>query len=801
MSALTLLAQAGAAALRQAAPPALALGLATLAGAQSPTDAPPPLPEWRLRPDASPMPTADTADFSWPGLRLRRGSDPIPVPEVVLRRWNPATGITAEQALGLTGVPGRATAMPSGVLFDFRARGGSDDGVIRAVLAGADGRILRSAALVERSDASWVVLADRSAVLIGGRVGGERSLAVERVRQVGTELVAERLPDLPGLPRHSFATVALADGRLMVLGGSPGRFRGCLPCQAESHILDPATRLWQPGPVMLQERAGHTATRLPDGSVLVAGGWTPKEDWSAGPSRSTERWRPGELAFTADVAMVNGSAEHEAVWMPGQVKPLLLVAGGTSTAIQAFTVDGSAWTTVGASARGSRNGTCAIVPFMRSGRGWLWRHNRSEPQYGPGECNPAENHSWVLTPLRLASDAPAVDGSAALEGPGVMLDRSGTAFVPARAHQPALVIGGSAGEDARTQSAAVDAITTSDAAAAYPTLQQARVGAKAVRLANGVLVVGGFGGAHNQRREDAPPLPAEWLPDTASGSPSQWVELAGVPGSADALGTDSEGKGLVLSGGNQVHRIAVAAAPDGRLRAEQMALPPLNRARSHGGNENEPIQIRGLADGRIIVAGGLVQSEMIALLRPDSDQPTALDQHLGIGAFLPSRRHETFDPVQRVWRNSAPSRAAGGHTAILDDGRVVKFAVVSHPPVIDQTGREIKPGAFERVFEISSADGTRWHDLADKLPAAVRRGQRAGNDRPFVVDGELLMATQGAIDIGGAPSLLLWLNTASGRWETLWEARERDNWRAHVGRHIVRRLANGKRIVIPVGGF
>ena len=74
--------------------------------------------------------------------------------------------------------------------------------------------------------------------------------------------------------------------------------------------------------------------------------------------------------------------------------------------------------------------------------------------------------------------------------------------------------------------------------------------------------------------------------------------------------------------------------------------------------------------------------------------------------------------------------------------------------------------------------------------------------RAFTVDGELFVSGQLAdLSTGGGPSGVEWFNTATNRWEVLWQSMAGDNWRAHQGRILVRKLANGKTVVLPVGGL
>lgn len=44
------------------------------------------------------------------------------------------------------------------------------------------------------------------------------------------------------------------------------------PAQTAAHLFDPGTNSWTPAGQMAVHRYGYTATLLPDGKVLVAGG-------------------------------------------------------------------------------------------------------------------------------------------------------------------------------------------------------------------------------------------------------------------------------------------------------------------------------------------------------------------------------------------------------------------------------------------------------------------------------------------------------------------------------------------------
>ena len=77
-------------------------------------------------------------------------------------------------------------------------------------------------------------------------------------------------PDAPmSAPRAAHTAAALPDGRVLVAGGFTDE--GSAARSAE--VYDPRTGRYAPLPRMVVPRHSHTATVLPDGKVLVAGGY------------------------------------------------------------------------------------------------------------------------------------------------------------------------------------------------------------------------------------------------------------------------------------------------------------------------------------------------------------------------------------------------------------------------------------------------------------------------------------------------------------------------------------------------
>jgi hypothetical protein len=129
--------------------------------------------------------------------------------------------------------------------------------------------------------------------------------------------------------RFGHAAVALADGRVLILGGQSWTIGQPSMTLATAEVYDPATgRFSLTGP-LLSARDRPTATRLPGGTVLVAGG-TDKGQ----PPLAAEIYEPTAGTFRRAGSLSEGRMAHDACLLPdGRV----LVAGGWADARKATT--------------------------------------------------------------------------------------------------------------------------------------------------------------------------------------------------------------------------------------------------------------------------------------------------------------------------------------------------------------------------------------------------------------------------------------------------------------------------------
>lgn len=162
-------------------------------------------------------------------------------------------------------------------------------------------------------------------VLVAGGFDGRASVATVEILDRGAD--AFRPAASLAVARSSHGAVLLPDGRVLVMGGSTGGQAAQVLASAE--VYDPATDRWSATGEMSVSRHKLAAVALADGRVLVIGGSDERD--GAGRYRSAELYHPatGIFTATADMASPRYKISTAVVRLPdGRV----LVAGGAPAA-------------------------------------------------------------------------------------------------------------------------------------------------------------------------------------------------------------------------------------------------------------------------------------------------------------------------------------------------------------------------------------------------------------------------------------------------------------------------------------
>jgi hypothetical protein len=150
-----------------------------------------------------------------------------------------------------------------------------------------------------RNQAAAALLPDGRVLIVGGSSGpGARTDTAELFDPTTESFKATgKLKTW----RSGATAITLADGRVLVAGGiGEAQGGGCCQSTASAEIYDPAGGSFSDAGPMTTERFGHTATLLPDGRVLIAGGSSRE-----GALKSAELFDPATGQFKATGSMAD----------------------------------------------------------------------------------------------------------------------------------------------------------------------------------------------------------------------------------------------------------------------------------------------------------------------------------------------------------------------------------------------------------------------------------------------------------------------------------------------------------------
>jgi N-acetylneuraminic acid mutarotase len=171
--------------------------------------------------------------------------------------------------------------------------------------------------------------------------------------------------------RKQHTATLLADGRVLVAAGFYAVYdaygQRTPTYRNTAELYDPATGTWSATGSLAAARADYTATLLPNGKVLVAGGYYEAivgGYWHRTNLNTAELYDPSTGTWGATGSLAAARAEHTATLLPnGKV----LVAGGYNNSIalqsaQLYDPDTGTWHTTGSLAAARYNHTATLLP-------------------------------------------------------------------------------------------------------------------------------------------------------------------------------------------------------------------------------------------------------------------------------------------------------------------------------------------------------------------------------------------------------------------------------------------------------
>ncbi len=178
----------------------------------------------------------------------------------------------------------------------------------------AAGAFAPAAAMVTARYAHTATLLQDGKVLLAGGMGGSALASAERYDPASNAVSPAGSMATPRSGHTAtLLTVGPDAGKVLIIGG---RDAASAPL-ASMEVFDPAAGTFAPGPAVLARgRAGHTATVLEDGRVVIAGGQASSE---------VEVYDPATRTVAVAGSMTQARSAHTATLLPGS---RLLLAGG-----------------------------------------------------------------------------------------------------------------------------------------------------------------------------------------------------------------------------------------------------------------------------------------------------------------------------------------------------------------------------------------------------------------------------------------------------------------------------------------
>ncbi len=551
--------------------------------------------------------------------------------------FDPATAtFTTTGALNAARQLHTATLLPDGKVLIAGGRGATTDTVPASeIYDPAAGTFTNTGALMSpRYEHTSTLLSNGKVLIAGGyKFGTAPAMAASELYDpaTGTFSATGSL----SVARYNHTATLLSNGKVLVAGGQAGFVGNAYVDYASAELYDPATGAFSATGSLSVARLTHSATSLPDGTVLVAGGYNHLNGDTY--LASAEVYNPASGTFSAVASMIDVRFGHTATALAGG---RVFVAGGGGTVVEVYDPSVRAF-----SARGlSRISHTATV--LADGRA-LFVGGRGPYVYGNAALFDPAHLDFVPTgqptAMREAGTATLLaDGRVFLIG-GLNLEN--VPMIPAELYSPA---------------------TGTFASGALPITQ--REGHTATLLSNGkVLIAGGGSCTVANSTEIFDPSTGTFAASGSMASPRGQHTATLLP----------DGKVLIAGGMSNAAALATAELFD---PATGTFAPTGTMVSSRSGHTATP-----MPDGRVLIIGGWTGTFISCNAEPGSYQGHAVP-----GAELYDPATGSFAAVGSL------NQASYDHAAALrPDGTVlvVGGTDLAQPPSWDA----VPDSALDRV--------------------------------------------------------------------------------------------------------
>jgi WD40 repeat protein len=572
------------------------------------------------------------------------------------------------------------------------------------------------------SDATATLLPDGQVLVAGGMRG---SLQVKNAELYDPSTGTWSATGSMNVARSGQTATLLPDGDVLVAGGgcNPGAFCNAgsfLDTLRSAELYDPSTGAWTLTGKMHISREYQTATLLPDGDVLEAGGFTGCDDDFCSDTRTAELYDPATGKWSYTGSMHAAREQQTATLLPdGQV----LVAGGYNeggaggypysySSAELYDPATGTWTLTAPMATAHYGQTATLLT-----NGWVLiagGHSSVAEIYQP------QPGIWVspgaMTTVRTDQTATLLPGGYVLatggEGPDGEPQASAELFLAGAGPLVSITPGSLAfgGQQVGTTSASLRYTVTNDGSADLRStgaevngknpgdfLATTDCGAAAVAPGGSCTVSVRFAPTGTGLRaaavslaDNAPRSPQPVTVDGYGGGPNAWVPVGPLPVPTEEFSAVLLPDGEVLVAGGETYT-------DNSLASAEL-YNPATRTFTPTGSLNAPRAYTTatlLPDGEVLVAGGYgddfnalssaelynpatgtwsyttpmndVGYAMTSTLLPDGDVLVT-----GFGGAL-GNRGEVYDPSTATWTNTGvmPSEQAFATATLLPDGDVL----------------------------------------------------------------------------------------------------------------------------------